>query len=180
MVIDTNSRDIAWIYYVGKLFHVDIVRSVPRSTDKIHVYLMQPSLPSPLLPSRNRIIAKSDARRGSNLTREYIKITRMAEVKTFKTDFSLLKEREREETKVYLKDSLKVIRGHALWIFRFSPFNARHAKNDSNYGTRGGEEKKKGKKYMEVLQNWTDECYNALAKINSNENFNFVALPTDS
>lgn len=84
-------------------------------------------------------------RRGSNLTREYIKITRMAGVETFKTDFSLLREREREETKVYLKDSLKVIRGHALWIFRFSPFNARHAKNDSNYGTRGERKKKKGK-----------------------------------
>lgn len=119
MVIDTNSRDIAWIYYVGKLFHVDIVRSVPRSTDKIHVYLMQPSLPSPLLPSRNRIIAKSDARRGSNLTREYIKITRMAGVETFKTDFSALRERERRNESLFERfvESYKRTRPLDFFVF---------------------------------------------------------------
>lgn len=104
---------------MGKLFHVDIVRSVPRSTDKIHVYLMQPSLPSPLLPSRNRIIAKSDARRGSNLTREYIKITRMAGVETFKTDFSALRERERRNESLFERfvESYKRTRPLDFFVF---------------------------------------------------------------
>lgn len=145
MVIDTNSRDIAWIYYVGKLFHVDIVRSVPRSTDKIHVYLMQPSLPSPLLPSRNRIIAKSDARRGSNLTREYIKITRMAGVETFKTDFSALRERERRNESLFERfvESYKRTRPLDFFVFLLLTHDTQKT---IPITVRGGERKKKREK----------------------------------